>query len=101
MDQAEARTTMLASETFKCRPPINSGPKMRNDDRTTDNQADGEAFEDLESIDALLGAPSEEPVDDKVPFIETLDAETRAQVDELLEASTMLARNVIAALYRR
>lgn len=74
---------------------------MRNDDRTTDNQADGEGLEDLESIDALLGASSEKPVDDKVPFIETLDAETRAQVDEVLEASTMLARNVIAALYRR
>jgi hypothetical protein len=74
---------------------------MRNDDRATDNQADGEALEDLKSIDALLGVSSEESVDDKVPFIETLDAETRAQFDELLEASTMLARNVIAALYRR
>jgi hypothetical protein len=74
---------------------------MRNDDRATDNQADGDAVEDLESIDALLGAANVEPVDDKVPFIETLDAETRAQFDELLEASTMLARNVIAALYRR
>lgn len=71
---------------------------MRNDDRTTHNQADGEALEDLEPSDALL--ESEEPVEGKVPFIETLDAETRAQFDELLEASKVLAKNVIAALYR-
>jgi len=72
---------------------------MRNDDRATDNQADGEALEDLAPSDALL--ESEEPVDDKVPFIETLDAETRAQFDELLERSNMLAKSVIAALYRQ
>ena len=72
---------------------------MRNDDRATDNQADGGALEDLQPSDALL--ESEEPVDDKVPFIETLDAETRAQFDELLERSNMLAKSVIAALYRQ
>ena len=72
---------------------------MRNNDRATDNQADGEALEDLAPSDALL--ESEEPVDDKVPFIETLDAETRAQFDELLERSNMLAKSVIAALYRQ
>ena len=59
MDQDKARTTMLVRETFKCRPPINSAPKMRNDDRATDNQADGEALENLGTGDALLGTPGE------------------------------------------
>ena len=112
---------------------------MRNDDRTTDNETDGEALEDLGTSDALLGAASEmirnavitpqhergdeaeqllgpdiesaglvgagieseEPVDDKVPFIENLDIQTRAELDEVLERSTMLVRNLIAVLYRR
>ena len=138
MDQDKARTTMLVRETFKCRPPINSAPKMRNDDRATDNQADGETLEDLGTSDALLGAASEmirdavitpqhqrsdeaeellgldveraglvgpgvereEPVDDEVPFIENLDVQTRAEIDEVLERSTMLVRSLIAALYR-
>jgi hypothetical protein len=60
---------------------------MRNDERPTDNETYRE--------------PDQEPVDQEVPFIETLDAETRAQIDELLERSTMLARDVIAAVYRR
>ena len=130
---------MLVRETFHLRPPINSTPKMRNDDRTTDNETDGEALEDLGTSDALLGAASEmirnavitpqhergdeaeqllgpdiesaglvgagieseEPVDDKVPFIENLDIQTRAELDEVLERSTMLVRNLIAVLYRR
>ena len=47
------------------------------------------------------GVEGEEPVDDKVPFIENLDVQTRAELDEVLERSVMLVRNVIAALYRR
>src|ERR1700680_513051 len=47
------------------------------------------------------GVEGEEPVDDKVPFIENLDVQTRAELDEVLERSGMLVRNVIAALYRR
>ncbi len=112
---------------------------MRNDDRTTDNQADGEALEDLGSGDALLGAAGEmirdavitpkhqrrdeaeellgldvertgfvgagvereKPVDDEIPFAENLDVQTLAELDEVLERSTMLVRDVIAALYRR
>jgi hypothetical protein len=60
---------------------------MRNDERPTDNETDRE--------------PDQEPVDEEVPFIETLDAETRAQIDKLFERSTMLARDVIAAVYKR
>jgi hypothetical protein len=139
MDQDKARTTMLVRETFKCRPPINSAPKMRNDDRATDNQADGEALEDLGTSDALLGAAGEmirdavitpqhqrsdeaeqllgldveragfvsagverkEAVDDEVPFIENLDVQTRAELDEVLERSVVLVRSLIATLYGR
>ena len=43
----------------------------------------------------------EEAVDDEVPFVENLDVQTLAELDEVLERSTMLVRNVIAALYRR
>ena len=43
----------------------------------------------------------EEAVDDKIPFVENLDVQTLAELDEVLERSTMLVRNVIAALYRR
>ena len=112
---------------------------MRNDDRATDNQADGEALEDLGPGDTLLGAASEmirdaviapqhqrsdeaeqllgldveragfvgagverkEAVDDEVPFIENLDVQTRAELDEVLERSVVLVRSVIAALYRQ
>ena len=112
---------------------------MRNDDRTTDNQADGEALEDLRSGDALLGAAGEmirdavitpqhqrsdeseqllgldveraglvgpgvereEAVDDKVPFIENLDVQTRAELDEVLERSIILARSMMAVFNRR
>jgi hypothetical protein len=112
---------------------------MRNDYRPTDNQADGEALEDLGTGDALLGAAAEmigdavitpehersdeaeqllgpdieragfvgagvegeEPVDDEVPFVENLDVQTLAELDEVLERSTVLVRSVIAALYRR
>jgi hypothetical protein len=69
---------------------------MRNDDRTTDNQADGEALEDLGGHDER-----KEASDEQVPFIETLDAQTRAELDEVLERSLVLARSVIAALDRR
>jgi hypothetical protein len=65
---------------------------MRNNDQPTDNETDREHLGDL-------GA--EEPVDDEGPFVETLDAETRAELDEVLERSTMLVRDLIAALYRR
>ena len=130
---------MLVRETFKLRPPINSAPKMRNDDRATDNQADGEALEDLRSGDALLGAAGEmirdavitpqnqgsdeaeqllgldveragfvgagierkEAVDDEVPFIENLDVQTRAELDEVLERSVVLVRSLMATLYGR
>ena len=139
MDQDEAHTTMLARETFELRPPINSAPKMRNNDRTTDNQADGEALENLGTGDALLGAAGEmirdavitpqhqrsdeseqllgldveraglvgagvereKPVDDEVPFIENLDVQTRAELDEVLERSVVLVRSLIATLYGR
>jgi len=47
------------------------------------------------------GIEGEEPVDDKVPFIENLDVQTRAELDEVLERSTMLVRSLIAALYGR
>ena len=47
------------------------------------------------------GVEGEEPIDDKVPFIENLDVQTRAELDEVLERSTMLMRSVIAALNRR
>ena len=130
---------MLAGETFQLGPPINSAPKMRNDDRATDNQADGEALENLGTGDALLGAAGEmigdavitsqhqgsdeaqqllgldveraglvgagverkEAVDDEVPFIENLDVQTRAELDEVLERSVVLVRSLIATLYGR
>lgn len=80
---------------------------MRNDDKPTDIQIDGEALENLGASDVEsasftgVDVEREESVDDGVPFIETLDAQTRAELDEVLERSTMLARNVIAALSRR
>jgi len=133
-----SRTPKLVRETLQLRPPINSAPKMRNDDRATNDETDREALENLGPSDALLGAASEmirdaviapehersdeaeqllgpdiesaglvgagvegeEPVDDKVPFIENLDVQTRAELDEVLERSTMLVRSLIAALYR-
>lgn len=139
MDYPKTRTTMLVSETLQRRPLINSAPKMRNDDRATDNQADGEALEDLGSGDALLGAAGEmigdavitpqhqrsdepeqlfgldveragfvgagverkEPVDDEVPFIENLDVQTRAELNEVLERSVVLVRSLLATLYGR
>jgi len=139
MDYPQAHTTMLTSEPFKCRPPINSAPKMRNNDRATDNQADGEALENLGTGDALLGAAGEmirdavitpqnqgsdeaeqllgldveragfvgagierkEAVDDEVPFIENLDVQTRAELDEVLERSVVLVRSLMATLYGR
>ena len=67
---------------------------MRNIDRSTDNETDRENLE-FGRRDTLV------PEDDQVPFVETLDAETRAQLDEILERSTMLVRDLIAALYRR
>jgi hypothetical protein len=126
-------------ETRQLGPPINSAPKMRNDNRATDNQADGEALEDLGTSDALLGAAGEmirdavitpqhqrsdeaeellgldveragfvgagverkEAVDDEVPFIENLDVQTRAELDEVLERSVVLVRSLMAALYGR
>ena len=57
---------------------------------------------DIESAGLVgAGVEGEEPVDDKVPFIENLDVQTRAELDEVLERSVMLVRDVIAALYRR
>ena len=47
------------------------------------------------------GVEREEPVDDEVPFVQNLDVQTLAELDEVLERSTMLVRSVIAALYRR
>jgi hypothetical protein len=84
-----------------------SAPNMRNNDRATDDQTDGKTVENLGASDvdsagfAGAGVEREEPIDDGVPFIETLDSQTRAELDEVLERSTMLARSVIAALYRR
>ena len=139
MDQDAAAATKLGRETFQLRPTINSAPKMRNDDRATDNQADGEALENLGTGDALLGAAGEmirdavitpqnqgsdeaeqllgldvesarlvgagvereKPVDDEVPFIENLDVQTRAELDEVLERSVVLVRSLIATLYGR
>ncbi len=139
MNYPKARTTKLTSETFELRPPINSATKMRNDDRTTDDETHRERLEDLGSRDALLGAAGEmirdtvitpqhqrsdepqellgldverpgfvgprvereEAVDDEVPFVENLDVQTLAELDEVLERSVMLARSVIAVLYRR
>ena len=139
MDQDEARTTMLVRETLQLRPPVNSAPKMRNNDRATDDEPDRKRLENLGSGDALLGAASEmirdavitpqhercdeaeqllgpdveraglvgagvereEPVDDKVPFVQNLDVQTLAELDELIERSNMLVRSVIAALNRR
>ena len=133
------RTRKLFSDTLQLRPPINGTPKMRNDDRATDNETDREALEDLGTGDALLGTASEvirdaviapqhergdeaeqllgpdveraglvgagiereEPVDDKVPFVQNLDVQTLAELDELIERSNMLVRSVIAALNRR
>jgi hypothetical protein len=71
---------------------------MRNNDGSTNDETDRVRLEDLGENDA--GVEREEPVDDKVRFIDTLDAETRAEVDKVLELSTALARNVIAALDR-
>jgi hypothetical protein len=130
---------MLVRETFELRPPINSAPKMRNNDRATDNETDREALENLGPSDALLGAAGEmirdavitpqhqrsdeaeqllgldveragfvgagvereEAVDDEVPFAENLDVQTLAELDEVLERSTMLVRHCIAVLYGR
>jgi hypothetical protein len=47
------------------------------------------------------GVEGEEAVDDEVPFVENLDVQTLAELDEVLERSTVLVRSVIAALYRR
>jgi len=72
---------------------------MRNDDRASNDETDRERLEDPGVRDASV--EREEPVDDQVPFIETLDAQTRAELDEVLERSIVLTRSVIAALYRR
>jgi hypothetical protein len=50
---------MLVSETLQLRPPINSTPKMRNHDRTANDQTYRERLEDLGTRDALLGAAGE------------------------------------------
>jgi hypothetical protein len=89
----QARTTMLASQKFELRPPINGAAKMRNDDRTSNDKTDGERLEDLGGHDER-----KEAIKDQVPFIETLDAQTRAELDEVLERSIGLAQSVIAAL---
>jgi hypothetical protein len=71
---------------------------MRNRKRPPGNETDKEQLEDLGVSDG--GIEREEPGAKRVPFYETLDAETRAQVDEVLELSKALARNVVAALNR-
>jgi hypothetical protein len=68
--------------------------KMNNIDRSTDDETDSEDLE-VGKADAVIGA------DDQVRFIDTLDAETRAQVDEVLELSVKLAHDLMVALYRR
>jgi hypothetical protein len=68
---------------------------MRNDDETSDNEGDGEQLEESDA-----GVESAESGDKPGSFYDTLDAETRAQVDEVLELSKALARNVVAALNR-
>jgi hypothetical protein len=65
---------------------------MENIHRSNDNETDTEKLE-VGKGDALVSA------DHQVPFIETLDAETRAQVDEVLELSKALVRDLKAALY--
>ncbi|HMF86952.1 MAG TPA: hypothetical protein VK575_02655 [Gemmatimonadaceae bacterium] len=67
---------------------------MKNIDRSTDDETDSEDLE-VGKGDAVIGA------DDQVRFIDTLDAETRAQVDEVLELSVKLAHDLMVALYRR
>jgi hypothetical protein len=67
---------------------------MGNIDRSTDDETDTEDLE-VGKRDPVVGG------DDQVPFIETLDAETRAQVDVVLERSIMLARDLMVALYKR
>jgi hypothetical protein len=67
---------------------------MKNIDRSTDDETDSEDLE-VGKADAVIGA------DDQVRFIDTLDAETRAQVDEVLELSVKLAHDLMVALYRR
>jgi hypothetical protein len=69
---------------------------MRNDDRPTKDETDRERLEDVGA-----GVEPKKPVDPEVSFADTLDAQTRAELDEVLERSTILARSVIAALYRR
>jgi hypothetical protein len=69
---------------------------MRNDDRTTNDKTDGERLEDPGGHDER-----KEATKDQVPFIDTLDAQTRAEFDEVLERSIVLARSVIAAVDRR
>ena len=124
---------------FQLRPPINSPTKVRNDDRTTDDETHRETLENLGTRDTLLGAAGEmirdavitpqhqrsdeseqllgldveraglvgagvereEAVDDKVPFIENLDVQTRAELDEVLERSIILARSMMAVFNRR
>ena len=68
---------------------------MRNKNRPTNNETNKKQLEDPGA-----SVEREEPGDNRVPFYETLDAETRAQVDEVLELSKALARNVVAALNR-
>jgi hypothetical protein len=67
---------------------------MKNIDRSADDETDSEDLE-VGKADAVIGA------DDQVRFIDTLDAETRAQVDEVLELSRALVRDLKAALYRQ
>ncbi|HMG70781.1 MAG TPA: hypothetical protein VK544_06670 [Gemmatimonadaceae bacterium] len=85
------------SETLQLRPPTQGAGKMRNNDGSTDKETDRERHEDLGETDA--GVEREEPVD-KRTFYEKCDAETRAEIDKVLELSTALARNVRAALDR-
>jgi hypothetical protein len=71
---------------------------MRNRKRPTRNETDKEQLAGPGASPA--GIEREEPGAKGVPFYETLDPETRAQVDEVLELSKALARNVVAALNR-
>lgn len=67
---------------------------MPNIEQSTDNETARENLE-VGKGDAVV------PASDQVRFIDTLDAETRAQVDEVLELSVKLAHDFMVALYRR
>src|SRR5882672_9875904 len=95
-------------EDLGTRDPLLGTPsEMIRDAVITPQHQGSDEAEQLLGLDVertgLVGASveREEAVDDEVPFVENLDVQTVAELDEVLERSTMLVRNVIAALYRR